>query len=187
MNNACEAEKTVNEVGKRRFKIGAGGIVSAVRPYATVYLVSIAIPLLVGVLSALLTKDYMITYSELERPPLAPPAWLFPIVWTVLYTLMGISSATALINRRTENMSKVRCSLEYYAASLALNFSWSIIFFRAEAYLFSLVWLLLLLYTVIKTVKCYRCVSKLAAYLQLPYILWLIFAAYLNAYYAIVY
>ena len=157
------------------------------RPYIATYLVCIAIPLLVGILSAFLTKDYMISYSELEKPPLAPPAGLFPIVWTVLYILMGISSATVLITRKTETMHSARCGLEWYAISLALNFSWSLIFFRAEAYLFSFVWLILLLFSVVKTVKNYKKVSPVAAYLQIPYILWLVFAAYLNAFYAIMY
>lgn len=159
--------------------------VSGLRPYILTYLVAIAIPLLVGILSALLTKDFMISYEELPKPPLAPPAALFPIVWTVLYILMGISSATAVISRDTDNMRSLRTSLEYYAMSLALNFGWSIIFFRAEAYFGSLIWLLLLLFTVIKTVKNYKKVSKLSAYLQIPYVVWLIFAAYLNSFYAL--
>ena len=98
---------------------------------------------------------------------------------------MGISSATAVISRDTDNMRSLRTSLEYYAMSLALNFGWSIIFFRAEAYFGALIWLLLLLFTVIKTVKNYKKVSKLSAYLQIPYIIWLAFAAYLNSFYAL--
>lgn len=158
-----------------------------VKPYFVTYLVCIAIPLTVGILSAFLTKDFMISYSELEKPPLAPPAWLFPIVWVVLYILMGISCATVLIMRNNGNIRYARCGLEYYAMSLALNFTWSIIFFRAEAYLFAFVWLLILLWTVVKTFKNYKMVSPSAAYLQIPYIVWLLFAAYLNAFYAIVY
>ena len=157
------------------------------KPYIVTYLVCIAIPLTVGILSALLTKDFMLSYSELEKPPLAPPAWLFPIAWVILYILMGISSATVLICRKSDNMKNARAGLEYYAMSLALNFTWSFIFFRAEAYLFAFVWLLMLLWTVIKTYKSYKVVSPLAAYLQIPYIAWLVFAAYLNAFYAIIY
>ena len=159
----------------------------AVKPYIATYIVCIAIPLLVGILSAFLTKDFMVSYSELEKPPLAPPAWLFPIAWVILYILMGISSATVLISRSRDNMKYARAGLEYYAMSLALNFTWSFIFFRAEAYLFAFVWLLVLLWTVVKTYKSYKKVSPLAAYLQIPYIAWLAFAAYLNAFYAIVY
>jgi tryptophan-rich sensory protein len=166
-------------------KKGLFAKLSGIRPYIFTYLAAIAIPLFVGIFSALLTKDFMISYEELEKPPLAPPAAVFPIVWTVLYILMGISSATAIISRDTDNMRSLRTALEYYAMSLALNFGWSIIFFRAEAYFGSLIWLLLLLFTVIKTVKNYKKVSKLSAYLQIPYIVWLIFAAYLNSFYAL--
>ncbi len=166
-------------------KKGIFWLYEKIKPFILTYLTAIAIPLLVGILSALFTKDFMISYEELEKPPLAPPAALFPIVWTVLYILMGISSATVLVSRTTDNMKCVRTGLEYYAMSLVLNFGWSIIFFRAEAYLGALVWLLLLLYTVIKTVKSYARVSKLSAYLQIPYIVWLVFAAYLNAFYVL--
>jgi len=167
--------------------MGRQGVIKGALPYVLTYLIAIAIPLAVGIFSALLTKDYMVSYSELERPPLAPPAALFPIVWTLLYILMGISSATVLLKRNADNMKHARCGLEYYVMSLALNFTWSLIFFRAEAYIFALVWLLILLYTVVKTVKNYKRVSPLAAYLQIPYIVWLAFAAYLNAFYALAY
>lgn len=184
MNAKSKAESGAEKI---KLKLPLGVKFGLIKPYIAVYLVCIAIPLAVGVLSALLTKDFMVSYSELERPPLAPPAWLFPIAWIILYTLMGISSATVLIMRKTETMRYARCGLEWYAVSLVLNFSWSLIFFRAEAYLFALVWLLLLLWTVIKTVKNYKAVSPLAAYLQIPYVAWLAFAAYLNAFYAVVY
>lgn len=180
--------KNADGVGSAaKLKLSLGAKFDAVKPYIVTYLVCIAIPLLVGVLSAFLTKDFMISYAELEKPPLAPPAWLFPIAWIVLYILMGISSATVIISRGADNMKYARAGLEYYAMSLALNFTWSFIFFRAEAYLFSFVWLLVLLWTVVKTYKCYKKVSSVAAYLQIPYIAWLIFAAYLNAFYAIMY
>ena len=148
--------------------------------YILTYAVSIAIPLAVGLLSALFTMGNMDIYPELNAPPLAPPAWLFPIVWTVLYILMGVSCAMVLTNRGRDPMAAEQ-GIKYYAVSLALNFGWSIIFFNKGAYLFALLWLLVLLYTVVRTVLCYRKVSWIAAVLQLPYIVWLLFAGYLNA------
>lgn len=160
-------------------------LLARVKPYILTYLVSIAVPLLVGLLSTALTKDNMSIYRELPKPPLAPPAALFPIVWTVLYILMGVSSATTLVTKTEENEKYVRAGLEYYIVSLIFNFGWSIIFFNLSSYFIALVWLFVLLYTVIKTVLCYRKVSPISAYLQLPYIAWLVFAAYLNGFYAL--
>ena len=167
-------------------KLKREGILEKIKPYVLTYLVAIAIPLLVGLFSAFLTKDNMTVYSELTKPPLAPPSWLFPVVWTVLYTLMGVSSATALISRTDNNTKSLKCALEFYAVSLILNFGWSIIFFNIGAYFLALIWLGLLIYTVVRTVLCYLPVSKLAAILQIPYILWLLFAFYLNGFYAFV-
>ena len=148
-------------------------------PHLLTYGVSIFIPLLVGLLSSLITMGNMDIYPTLKAPPLAPPAWLFPIVWTVLYILMGVSCAMVLTNRHRDTVAAEK-GIKLYAISLVLNFTWSIIFFNKGAYLLALVWLLLLLYTVVRTVICYRHVSLVAALLQIPYILWLAFAAYLN-------
>lgn len=143
------------------------------------YSVGIAIPLLVGTLSAFITMGDMDIYSVINIPPLAPPALLFPIVWTVLYVLMGISSTTVFLKRK-EFPETVRQGLSAYAASLALNFGWSIIFFKAGAFLFAFAWLILMLYFIVRTVIAYFKVSRLSAYLQIPYILWVCFAGYLN-------
>lgn len=148
--------------------------------YILTYAISIFIPLAVGLLSALLTMENMTIYPELNAPPLAPPGWLFPIVWTVLYVLMGVSCAMILTNRGRDPKSAEQ-GIKFYAISLALNFGWSIIFFNRRAYFLALLWLLLLLYTVIRTVIYYRKVSLVAALLQLPYVLWVTFAGYLNA------
>ena len=155
------------------------------KPFILTFLISIAIPLLVGTLAAFLTKDSMSVYSELTKPPLAPPGWLFPIVWTLLYILMGISSATFIIMRDPTDTEVIRRGLGYYGASLVLNFGWSIIFFNVRALTAALVWLIVLLYTVIKTIIEYKKVSPLAAYLQIPYIAWLCFAGYLNTFYVL--
>ena len=144
------------------------------------YAVAIAIPLAVGLASALLTRGDMDIYQELTKPPLAPPAWLFPIVWSALFILMGISSAMIYIDRK-KNMESAKKGLIYYCISLAINFSWSIIFFNLQAAFFALLVLIALIYTVIVTILEYRKVKPIAAYLQLPYLIWILFAAYLNA------
>ncbi len=150
-----------------------------IKPYIRIYIIAIAIPIGVGLLSTLFTKDNMNIYEELIVPNIAPPALVFPIVWTVLYTLMGVSSAM-IYNRRITDTADVRSALTTYAVSLVINFGWSIIFFNANAFLLSFLWLILLLYFIIKTILEYRKIEPVAAYLQIPYALWVIFAGYLN-------
>ena len=151
-----------------------------IKPYILPMAISIIIPVAVGTLAALLTRDSMDIYSELKTPPLSPPAILFPIVWTVLYVLMGISSGTVYINR-DNNPKAAERGLKEYATSLVFNFVWSIIFFNVRSILAALVTLLILLYLIIRTILSYRKVLPLAAYLQIPYALWVAFAGYLNA------
>ncbi len=144
-----------------------------------IYLLSCAIPLAVGGLSALLTMGNMDIYDSITRPPLAPPGILFPIVWTVLYLLMGISSGIIWEGRRGD-IATANNSLIAYAASLVVNFAWSIIFFNFEAFLLAFLWLLFLLYLIIRTVYLYNKQNKTAALLQIPYIVWVAFAGYLS-------
>ena len=151
-----------------------------IKPYILPMAISIIIPVAVGTLAALLTRDSMDIYSELKTPPLSPPAILFPIVWTALYVLMGISSGTVYINR-DNNPKTAERGLKEYATSLVFNFVWSIIFFNVRSILAALVTLLILLYLIIRTILSYRKVLPLAAYLQIPYALWVAFAGYLNA------
>ena len=151
-----------------------------IKPYILPYAVAIAIPMTVGLISAALTKDSMDIYSELNTPPLSPPSIIFPIVWAILYILMGISSAMIYLDRE-KNPEAAKKGLIFYAVSLVLNLSWSIIFFRLQAAFFALIVLLALLYCVIRTILEYRKVKPLAAYLQIPYALWIAFAGYLNA------
>lgn len=143
-----------------------------------VYAVSIAVPLAVGALSALLTSGNMDIYQELKTPPLSPPSILFPIVWTILYILMGVSCAMVWKYRKTDKNAEK--ALYYYAASLVFNFVWSILFFNQRLFTPAFIWLLMLLYLIIRTVICYSKVYKPAAYLQIPYIFWVAFAGYLN-------
>ena len=143
------------------------------------YVISILIALAVGGLSAYLTRGSMGLYEEIVRPPLSPPGFLFPIVWTVLYVLMGVSAAMVHLNRQKDPKAAEK-GLFAYALSLIVNFSWSIFFFSYRAYWFSFFWLLLLLYLIVRTIWYYRKVEPLAAWLQIPYALWVTFAGYLT-------
>ena len=146
---------------------------------AKTYIISIAISLSVGIISALLTRGNMNIYEEITTPPLSPPSFLFPIVWTVLFILMGISAAM-IYETRTAPKRQKDTALYTYAASLFVNFFWSIIFFNMRAFLFAFIWILLLLFLIIATILQYRKINSTAAYLQIPYAVWVTFAAYLN-------
>lgn len=143
------------------------------------YVFSILLALAVGGLSALFTMGNMQIYSEIETPSFAPPSILFPIIWTIIYILMGISAAIIYTNR-DYNFREATSGLRAYAVSLIFNFLWSIIFFNFRWFGFAFFWLLGLLFFIVKTIVCYLRVNKLAAYLQIPYVLWVVFAGYLN-------
>ena len=140
------------------------------------YVIFIGASLTVGGLSALFTGRSMDSYSKLIQPSFAPPGWLFPVVWTMLFILMGIGAARVYIAAGPRSSA----SLALFFAQLAVNFCWSIFFFRLEARLFAFVWLLLLLTLVLFMAAEFKKSDKNAALLQLPYILWLCFAGYLN-------
>ena len=138
----------------------------------------IAIPLAVGGLSALLTRDSMDAFATINKPVLSPPGWLFPVVWTILYMLMGIASYLMLTGEATkEEKGK---ALNVYLYQLLVNFLWSTWFFNFQWYLFAFFWLVLLwVMILVTTVRFYR-ISKTAGYLLIPYLLWVTFAGYLN-------
>ena len=140
------------------------------------YVISIAIALAVGGLSAYLTKDKMQEYAALNQPPLAPPGWLFPVVWTILFVLMGISAAMVWKSDAPERSD----ALTVYGTQLAVNFLWSIFYFNFNARLLAFFWLIFLLLLVILMTAKFGKISPTAAKLQIPYILWLLFAGYLN-------
>ena len=143
------------------------------------YIISIAIALAVGGLSAFLIRNNVYIYDSINKPALSPPAILFPIVWTVLYVLMGISSARIWLQK--DNASyEVMDSLLAYALQLILNFFWSIIFFNMRTFLFSFIWLVVLWASILKMIFKFSVLDKTAAYLNIPYILWVTFAGYLN-------
>ncbi len=133
----------------------------------------------VGALSGFLSMEGSRSFSDtVAQPPLSPPALLFPVVWTILYALMGIGAARVY----NSPPSKARSlGLNLFIAQLAVNFFWSLIFFNDRAYGFAFFWLLLLWVLVLGMILTFRRTDKPAALLQLPYLLWLTFAAYLNA------
>ena len=132
----------------------------------------------VGALSGLLTRQGNEIFKEsVVQPPLSPPALVFPIVWGILYGLMGISAARIRLSPESANRSK---GLNLYFSQLIVNFFWSLIFFNAQAYGFAFFWLLLLWVLVLWMILTFRKVDPPAAYLQIPYLIWLTFAAYLN-------
>lgn len=140
--------------------------------------ICIAIPLIVGAVSALLTQNSMETFQFIDKPPLAPPGWLFPVVWTILYTLMGISSY--LILQSGQNQEEIRRALTIYGYQLAVNFLWPTFFFNFGWYFFSFLWLVLLWGLVLIMILRFKDISKPAAYMNIPYLVWLTFAGYLN-------
>ncbi len=135
-------------------------------------IINILIPLAVGGVAALLTRNSMMLYENVKKPPLSPPAAVFPIVWTILYILMGISAYIV--------MEKGGCDSTLYSLQLFVNFLWPIFFFSFEAYLFAFVLLLVLIGLVAGMIRTFYKCDKLAGYLQIPYMIWLLFAAYLN-------
>lgn len=143
------------------------------------YIISILVALGTDGLSAFLTKNSMEVYKNINQPPLAPPMILFPIVWLILFILMGISSAI-IYTKRSTNPREALSGLIIYGLQLIVNFFWSIIFFNMQAYLFAFIWLLLLWVLIIMMILQFRKISPLAAYLQIPYLLWVTFAGYLN-------
>lgn len=139
--------------------------------------ISLAISLGVGGLSALLTKDAMKEFAALEQPPLSPPGWVFPVVWTVLFILMGVAAYLVWI----ENSPDRNGAMWLYGVQLAFNFLWTIIFFNTERRGFALIWLVILWGLILATILRFRKESKTAWKLLIPYILWVTFAGYLNA------
>lgn len=140
-------------------------------------LVCLAIPLGVGGLSALLTSGNMQLFEEINKPPFSPPGWLFPVVWTILYALMGVS---LYLVAETITRKNLQPALIAFAVQLLLNFFWSIIFFNARAYLFAFIWLILLWVAIIANIYLFYGINKNAAKLLIPYLVWVTFAGYLN-------
>ena len=142
------------------------------------YALWIGITEAVGALSGWLSREGTKYYQDnIVKPPLSPPSSVFPIVWGILFAVMGYGAARIFLS---EQSAERRKGLNLYVAQLIVNFFWSLIFFNAQAFGFAFLWLLLLFVLVVLMILSFRKTDKLAAWLQIPYLLWLLFAAYLN-------
>jgi len=139
-----------------------------------VFLANLAISLGTGIVSGALVDSSL--YETIRLPAGAPPAALFPVVWTVLYALMGISAALIVLS---DSRNKTK-ALIAYGRQLFVNFLWPALFFNAQMFGFALLWLLLLIGLVINMIIMFHKISPIAAKLQIPYLVWLLYAAYLN-------
>lgn len=141
-------------------------------------IICLAIPLAVGGVAALLTGGGMEQYRAFRQPPFSPPGWLFPVVWTILYLLMGYASYRVLTSGVEEK--QIRKALGLYGAQLAVNFLWPLVFFGLQWYLAAFIVLLVLWVLIFLTIRAFSDIDEAAGDLLLPYILWVTFAAYLN-------
>ena len=141
-------------------------------------LIGIAIPIVTGLLAAFFTRGNMHLLGQLNQPPLTPASWIFPVVWTILYVLMGIASYRVYI--KGEYDSAAAFVLTIYGIQLIFNFFWSIFFFNLHWYLFAFIWLLILWAMVLfMNIRFYK-IDIPAGHMILPYSIWVTFAAYLN-------
>lgn len=142
------------------------------------YILWIGIIEVVGALSGFISRNGMQLYkTAITKPPLSPPAWLFPVVWVILYALMGISAYRVYSTPQSSERSR---GLNLFVVQLIVNFFWSPIFFNAMAFGFAAIWLVLLWILVLWMILTFRKADPVAAWLQIPYLIWLTFAAYLN-------
>ena len=133
----------------------------------------------VGALAGWISAGGIEVYSALaNKPPLTPPQWIFPVVWSILYALMGISAARISLTPPSKERNR---GLNLFTAQLIVNFFWPLLFFNAQAFGFVLIWLILLWVLVLAVILTFRKIDKTAAWLLIPYLLWLTFAVYLNA------
>lgn len=140
--------------------------------------ISLAIPLAIGGLAALLSGGGMASYAQLNQPPLSPPGWVFPVVWTALYLLMGYSSYR--IWSSGKDSTAVKRALILYGAQLFVNFLWPIAFFGFQLRLTAFFILLLLWVLIYGTIFQFSKLDEKAGDLLIPYLLWVTFAGYLN-------
>lgn len=139
-----------------------------------IYIKSILIPVIVGGIVGLFISS-SIDYNSLQQPPLAPPSILFPIIWTILYILMGVSYGIL----KSKGLTNQKINLIYYI-QLVVNALWSIIFFLLKWRLFAFLWIILLdILVIVMIIRFYK-KDKISGFLQIPYLLWILFASYLN-------
>lgn len=140
------------------------------------FIISILFALGAGAFAARLTQGNQMLYATLNKPPGSPPAMLFSVVWTILYILMGISAYLIYVS----DSPKKKDALFIYVAQLVLNIAWSVIFFNLREYWLAFVWIVALWMSIYTMIKVYYEIDKRAAYLQIPYLLWVTYAAYLT-------
>lgn len=138
--------------------------------------ICIAIPLAVGFLSYLVAGGSNEYYQQLIKPPLSPPGWVFPVAWSILYVLMGVS---AYIIYASDDPKSLR-ALTIYAVQLLVNFLWTPLFFGVQSCAGAAICLAVLWVAVVAVIASFGRISALAAWLQTPYLLWTTFALYLN-------
>ncbi len=147
------------------------------KPKLKKLILCLAIPLAVGGLATLVSGG-MSDYGNLVQPPLSPPGWVFPIVWTILYLLMGWASFRVLESGKSPE--KIRNALILYGLQLFVNFLWPIVFFRFSMFLTAFFVLLVLWVLILLTIRAFSRLDETAGDLLLPYLLWVTFAGYLN-------
>ena len=142
------------------------------------YTVWILLTEAVGALSGWLSREGMNLYMQsVQKPPLSPPGWIFPIVWGILYALLGFGAARIWLSPASGDRSR---GINLYITQLVINFFWSLIFFNLRAFGLAWLWLLLLWGLVLWMILTFRKTDSFAANLQIPYLIWLTFAAWLN-------
>ena len=142
------------------------------------FIIAAVIPILIGVLASILTKEGMMKFVSMNQPPLTPPAWVFPVVWTILYTMMGISSYLVTVSGK--DSLAVDEALLFYGFQLMFNFFWTIVFFGFGKYFAALLVLGALWLLIFHTIRLFWPISHMAALLMIPYLVWVSFAGYLN-------
>jgi len=140
--------------------------------------VCILIPLLVGCLSALLTSDSMNIYQKYNRPVFSPPSLAFPFIWGIIFIIMGISSYLILTSEADKK--KKGNALFLFCLQLVVNFFWPIIFFGFKFLFFAFIWIVLLWIIVLIMMIKFWHINKLATYLLIPYLTWVLFSSYFN-------
>ena len=142
------------------------------------YLVWVLLAEGVGALSGFLTKAGVARYeAAAQKPPLTPPGWVFPVVWGILYVLMGLGAARIYLTPASDARSR---ALGLFLLQLAINFLWSIFFFNGRLYFFSFLWIMGLWGMILLMMTAFLPLDRWAAAMQIPYLLWVTFAAYLT-------
>jgi len=143
------------------------------------FMLSLAITLAIGVVASTFTRPEITSwYSTLNKPPFTPPNWLFPVAWTIIYIM--IATAAYMVWKLRDTSATYKTAVIIYVVQLALNFSWSIVFFGLHQILYALIIIIALLVTIILNISWFNRFSKTAAWLLIPYLLWVSYATLLN-------